>query len=314
VVGAAAPGRGRPAASRVAATAKHRGRAVAAGLLADALVGEPAVTPHPVAAFGAVMGAVEDARYADSRRAGVAHAGIGVLVGAGTGAALGSTAAAVYLAVAARGLRDAAAAVGAALDVGDLPEARRLLPALVGRDPGGLDEAEIARATVESLAENTVDAVVAPCVWAVAAGAAGALAYRAVNTLDAMVGHRNARYGNFGWASARLDDVANWVPARITAALVVLVRPARARQVWRAVRDDAPGHPSPNSGVAEAAWAGALGLSLGGTNRYGARIEVRPRLGVGVRPGAGDITRAADLSRDVTVALGTLLVTAGWLR
>jgi adenosylcobinamide-phosphate synthase len=285
--------------------------AVAVGVLADGLIGEPPVTPHPVAAFGTMMGAVEDATYADSRCAGVAYAAVGVAVGAGAGVTLGSTAGAVYLAVAGRALRAAAGAVGAALDRGDLPEARRLLPTLVGRDPSGLDEAEIARAAVESLAENTVDAVVAPCIWALTGGAPGALGYRAVNTLDAMVGHRNARFENYGWASARLDDAANWVPARITAALVVLVRPAHARQVWRAVRDDAPGHPSPNSGVAEAAWAAALDLQLGGTNRYGTRTEVRPKLGSGARPAAADIRRAAALSRDVTVALGLLVGVAG---
>ncbi|HWW45918.1 MAG TPA: adenosylcobinamide-phosphate synthase CbiB, partial [Acidimicrobiia bacterium] len=252
-----------------------------------------------------------DAIYSDSRYAGAAHAAVGVAVGAGAGATLGSTAASVYLAVAGRALRAAGHAVGAALDGGDLPEARRLLPALVGRDPRALDEAGVARAVVESLAENTVDAVVAPCLWALAAGAPGALGYRAVNTLDAMVGHRNDRFRNYGWASARLDDLANWVPARLTAALVVLVRPGRAREIWRAVRDDAPAHPSPNSGVAEAAWAAALGLQLGGTNRYGTRTEVRPMLGAGARPAAADIQRAAALSRDVTVALGLLAGAAG---
>src|SRR5206468_9435838 len=131
-----------------------------------------------------------------------------------------STALATYVAVAGRGLTDAAGAVGAALEEDDLDRARALLPTLVGRDPTGLDEKEIARAVVESVAENTVDAVVAPALWAVALGAPGTLGYRAVNTLDAMVGHRSARYLQYGWASARLDDLANWVPARVTALLV----------------------------------------------------------------------------------------------
>ena len=129
-----------------------------------------------------------------------------------------------------------------------------------------------------------------------------------MNTLDAMVGHRSPRYERFGWASARADDVANWIPARVTAALVAAVRPERARAVWRAVRQDAPAHPSPNSGVAEAAWAAALGVRLGGTNRYGTRVETRPALGAGPAPGATDIARAAVLARDVTAALGALLV------
>src|SRR5204863_6463621 len=124
----------------------------------------------------------------------------------------------------------------------------------VGRDPSELDESGVARAVVESVAENTVDAVVAPACWAAVFGAPGVLAHRAVNTLDAMVGHRSARYARFGWAAARLDDGAAWVPARLTAVLVALVRPRAARLVWQAVRRDAPAHPSPNAGVAEAAF------------------------------------------------------------
>jgi adenosylcobinamide-phosphate synthase len=139
--------------------------------------------------------------------------------------------------------------------------------------------------------------------WALAAGAPGVLAYRAANTMDAMVGHRSARYARFGTASARVDDVANWVPARCTAALVALLRPGRARDVLRAVRHDAAAHPSPNAGVAEAAFAGALGVELGGPLRYGAREEVRPRLGRGPRPGAADIPRAARLADEITWAL-----------
>ena len=286
----------------------RRGVAVGVGILADHFAGEPPVTPHPVAAFGAAMDAFERRAYADRRSSGVVHAAAGVALGAGTGIALGSTAVATYLAVAGRALRGAGEAVAAPLAAGDLPAARLLLPSLVGRDPGQLDEVEISRAVVESLAENTVDAVVAPCLWASVAGAPGALGYRAVNTLDAMVGHRNPRYRNYGWASARLDDFANWVPARVTAALVAAVRPRRAGAVWRTVRADAPGHPSPNSGVAEAAWAAALGLRLGGSNRYGDRTEVRPQLGTGRMPVAEDIARAATLSGDVTMALAALLV------
>jgi adenosylcobinamide-phosphate synthase len=160
---------------------------------------------------------------------------------------------------------------------------------------------------VESVAENTVDAVVAPALWAVALGAIGAVAYRGVNTLDAMVGHRSDRYRNYGWAAARLDDLANWVPARMTAALVAAVRPGRAAAIWRAVRSDAGSHPSPNAGVAEAAFAAALGLRLGGTNRYGGRVEVRPPLGDGRPAGPSDIRAAARLSRDVTLALAAAL-------
>jgi len=281
---------------------------VALGLLADRVLGEPPVRPHPVSLFGRVMRAVERGVYRDSRAAGVVHAGVGLAVGVGAGALVRSTGVATYVSVAGRALWDAALSVGEALDEGDLALARLRLPALVGRDPSGLDEKELARATVESVAENTVDAVVAPALWAAVARAPGALGYRAVNTMDAVVGHRSARYERYGWASARLDDVAGWVPARVTAGLVAVVRPRAAASVWRAVRDDAPAHPSPNSGVAEAAFAAALGLRLGGENRYGDRVELRPPLGDGRPPEPADIEAAVRLSSDVTWALTALAV------
>ena len=273
--------------------------AVALGLVADRLLGEPPSSVHPVVAFGRVMRGVERSLYRDRRAAGVAHALIGAGVGVAAGGLVGSAAIATWVAVAGRALGEAATAIGGALVAGDLDGARDLLPALVGRDPSALDEKEIARAVVESVAENTVDAVVAPALWAAVAGAPGALGYRAVNTLDAMVGHRSARYENYGWASARLDDAAGWVPARATAALVAGVRPTSARAVWTAVRIQAPAHPSPNAGVAEAAFAAALGLRLGGQNRYGDRVELRPPLGTGRPAEAGDIARAVALSHDV---------------
>jgi adenosylcobinamide-phosphate synthase len=138
--------------------------------------------------------------------------------------------------------------------------------------------------------------------------------YRAVNTLDAMVGHRSSRYEQFGWASARLDDLAGLIPARVTAGLVAAVRPGAAGRVARAVRDDAPAHPSPNAGIAEAAFAAALGLRLGGANRYGDRVEERPALGDGRAPEPRDIRAAVRLSRDVTGALIALLVVPSVLR
>jgi adenosylcobinamide-phosphate synthase len=188
-----------------------------------------------------------------------------------------------------------------------------MLPALVGRDPSELGPSGVAAAVVESVAENSVDAVVAPVMWAVAAGASGALGYRAVNTMDAMVGHRSARYVQFGTWSARADDVANYLPARMTAALVAVARVQRARHVLRAVRNDARAHPSPNAGVAEAAFAAALGVQLGGTLRYGERIEHRPTLGSGPRPQPADIVRAVRLADDVewllVGALATIAIT-----
>ena len=290
------------------------------------------------------MLAAERKGYRDSRVAGVVHAGVGVglgaLAGAGlsalAGAGLGalrrpggrvlagewsrsrlaasiSAAVATEVAVAGQSLADAATSVANALRGGDLERARDLLPALVGRDPSGLDAGEITRAVVESVAENTVDAVVAPALWAAVAGAPGAWAYRAVNTLDAMVGHRSTRYLRFGWASARLDDAAGYVPARVTAALVAAVRPRAATAVWRAVRTQAPAHPSPNAGVAEAAFAAALGVRLGGRNRYGERIEIRPVLGTGRAPAVADIRAATRLSGDVGLALAAALVANGGL-
>lgn len=282
--------------------------AAAAGLVADRLFGEPPVRPHPVSLFGRAMRGVEGKVWRDSRSAGVVHAGTGLVLGVAAGAAMRSTAAAVYLAVAGRALAEAARGVRDALDAGDLLLARDRLPALVGRDPAGLDEKEIVRATVESVAENTVDAVVAPVLWGVVAGAPGALGYRAVNTMDAMVGHRSARHDRYGTAAARLDDAAGWVPARATALLVAAVRPRAAKSVWRAVREDAPAHPSPNSGVAEAAFAAALGLRLGGENRYGSRVEVRPTLGDGRPPEPPDIDAAVHLASDVAWALTAALL------
>ena len=281
---------------------------VSAGILADRLFGEPPSNLHPVVAFGRVMRAAEHGMYRDSRVAGAGHAAVGIGLGVVAGGLVRSTVVSTWMSVAGRALATAALDVASALHADDLPRARALLPALVGRDPSDLDEKEVARAVVESVAENTVDAVVAPALWAFLLGAPGALGYRAVNTLDAMVGHRSARYRHYGWASARLDDVAGWVPARATAALVVAVRPHTARSVWTAVRTQAPAHPSPNAGVAEAAFAAALGLRLGGESRYGDRVELRPPLGTGRPAELGDIARAVALSRDVSAALCALPV------
>ena len=283
----------------------------AIGIIADLVLGEPHVDPHPVRAFGVVMERIEQVLYRPSRSAGLLHAMTGLGVGVAAGAVVRSTALATYVSVAQRALSEAGRDVAVALEDGDLAQARRLLPALVGRDPRDLDASEISRAAVESLAENTVDALVAPVFWAVFFGAPGTLAYRAVNTMDASVGYRNDRYLRYGWASARLDDLASFIPARLTAALVIAARPRSAPAVWRAVRQDAPFHPSPNAGVAEAAFAAALGLRLGGVNTYGSRTERRPQLGAGRAPQAGDILAAAALSRDVTFTLIASLLALG---
>ncbi|MGO9198044.1 MAG: adenosylcobinamide-phosphate synthase CbiB [Acidimicrobiales bacterium] len=298
-----------------------RGSAIAASVALgiDALVGDEPLRPHPVAIFGRAMTRLERRIWDDRRLPGIGYTLAGVLTAGGGGALLdrlpGGMIAGGYTAVAGRGLWSAAAGVGRALDAKDLPAARRLLPSLVGRDPAGLGSGEIARATVESVAENTVDGIVAPALWGAVGGAAGALAYRAVNTLDSMVGYRDERYEHFGWASARLDDLANFVPARLTVALVTALRPRSAGEIWRAVREEAPAHPSPNAGVAEAAFAAALGVRLGGTNSYRGQAEHRATAGAvdGRAPLPSDIGRAVALSRQVAWLLAGTLAVAGAL-
>jgi adenosylcobinamide-phosphate synthase len=187
----------------------------------------------------------------------------------------------------------------------DLAAARLRLGHLCGRDPATLGESELARAAVESVAENTSDAVVAPLVWGAVAGLPGLLGYRAINTLDAMVGHRSERYARFGTPAARLDDLANLAPSRLTGLLTVAAAPVvhgrqrEALRVWRRDRND---HPSPNAGQCEAAMAGALGVRLGGRNVYAGRTETRPFLGDGPRPAAGHLRSAARLSGIVGAA------------
>jgi len=292
----------------------NRALAVASGLFADAIAGEPPARPHPIALLGRGLELVESRVYRDRTANGVLHATVGVALGVAAGAALHSTALATYLATSGRALRDAAGEIDDALARGDVDRARMLLPTLVGRDPEGLDEKEICRAVVESVAENTVDAIVAPAMWALLAGAPGVLAHRAVNTMDAMIGHRDDRYAAYGWAAARLDDAAAWVPARITAVLVACCRPRVADRVAHVVRRDAAAHPSPNAGVAEAAFAAALDVRLGGENRYADHVEFRPVLGDGRPPERGDIRRATALSRDVTIALAASLAAIGIAR
>jgi adenosylcobinamide-phosphate synthase len=201
-----------------------------------------------------------------------------------------------------------------ALESGQTLRARELLTHLCARDPSRLEPPELARATVESLAENTSDAVVAPLFWAAVAGPAGVIGYRAVNTLDAMVGYRSERYERFGWAAARVDDVVNLLPSRLTALLTVASAPVvqgSPRQVWAVWRRDRRRHPSPNAGQCEASAAGALGIRLGGTNVYEGEIESRPVMGEGNRlPEVADVRRAVTLGRSVG-RLAAVVMVAG---
>ncbi|WP_336322173.1 cobalamin biosynthesis protein [Streptomyces lavendofoliae] len=283
----------------------------AAGLAADLLLADPR-RGHPVAAFGRAAGAVEGLLWRDDRAWGALHAV--VCAGGAAGAAalvtgavrnrgllpVALTAASVWAVVGGTSLGREARAVGGALAAGDLDVARERLPHLCGRDPQALDGPGIARAVVESVAENTSDAVVGALVWGAVGGVPGLVAFRAVNTLDAMVGHRSPRYRRFGWASARLDDAAGWPGARLTAALAAVAGgdPRGAVRAWRA---DAAKHPSPNAGPVEASFAGALGVRLGGTLSYGGRVEHRPVLnGAGRVVEVPDIERAVRLSRRVS--------------
>ncbi|MER7784138.1 cobalamin biosynthesis protein [Streptomyces albidoflavus] len=294
-----------------------------AGLLADALFADPR-RGHPVALFGRAASAVERRLYHDHRGWGALHTALcagGVTAGAALAAravrphpcaAVALTAAATWAVVGGTSLVREARLIGAALEAGDVAEARRLLPRLCGRDPEALDADALARAVVESVAENTSDAVVGALVWGAVAGVPGLAGFRAVNTLDAMVGHKSPRLRRFGWASARLDDTVGYPGARLTAALAVIAGPD-PRGALRAWRADAHRHPSPNAGPVEAAFAGALGVRLGGTLAYGGRTEHRPVLGCSgraVRP--GDIVRAARLSRRVG-ALALVAVAGGRL-
>jgi adenosylcobinamide-phosphate synthase len=292
------------------------------GFAADRAFGDPARL-HPVAGFGAIAARVERWAWRPSRVVGALHAG--ALVGSVWGlmavtgrwlpprARAGFAVAVLWATLGGRSLERAALALRAALDAGELGRARALAPALVGRDPSTLDEAELARAAVESIAENTSDAVVAPLLFMAAFGPAGAAGHRAINTLDAMIGHRDERYACFGWAAARLDDAANWLPARVTALLVIALARGRRREAGRAAFVDGARHPSPNAGRAEGAFAGALGVRLGGVNRYPHATEVRPPLGDGAAPGSDDIARAASLATGVGV-LATALAASGALR
>jgi adenosylcobinamide-phosphate synthase len=304
-----------------------RGRVagIAAGYLADVLFGDPR-RGHPVALFGGGAAALERLTYADSRRAGAWH--VGALLGAlgalgvcveraamrsGPGWTALVTGAATFVALGGTSLSRTGRQMVSLLDAGDVAGARRLLPSLCGRDPAALDLAGLARAALESVAENTSDAHAAPVLWAAAGGVPAVLVYRGANTLDAMIGNRSPRYLRFGWAAARFDDAANFVAARMTALLVAVCAPlvgGSPTEALRAWRRDASRHPSPNAGVVEAAFAGALGVRLGGPTQYAHELEIRPTLGDGRVPEVSDLARAVRLSRIVQAAAVAVCLSA----
>lgn len=281
---------------------------------------------HPVAGFGQAAAVLEAYSYRDSKLAGTAHTAALLVAVAATGwiaeratrrsaaATVAVTAVATWATLGGTSLIRVGAEMSEHLYDDDIDEARALLPSLCGRDPNLLDVGGIARATTESLAENTSDAHTGPLVWAALAGVPGVLAYRAANTLDAMIGHKSARYLRFGWAAARLDDLMNVLPARITALATALAVPflgGSAMASLRVCSRDGRSHPSPNAGVAEAAFAGALGVRLGGPLRYPYGEEVRPVLGDGAPPRVGDMHEAVRLSRAVqnVTAVAAVLAT-----
>lgn len=275
------------------------------GALLDAVIGDP-TRGHPVAAFGKLATRLERRMWSDSRRRGAAYTlvctGLPVLLGVAAErsarspwARVAVTGAATWAVLGARSLAYEGTVMADLLRHPDLTAARARLSHLAGRDPSGLGAGELARASVESLAENTSDAVVAPLLWGALAGVPGLFGYRAVNTLDAMVGHRTPRHERFGWACARLDDAANYLPARASAVLAASLsgRPRAALAAWRR---DAVQHPSPNAGPVEAAFAGGLGVRLGGANVYAGRAEHRGTLGDGPPASADDVPRAVRLA------------------
>jgi adenosylcobinamide-phosphate synthase len=295
---------------------------LAAGIIADRLWADPR-RYHPVAGFGQLAAAAERRCYADDVARGgwytAGCVGLPVVVGAVVERALAGRpllqAAAVGLATWAvlggTSLLREGQIMATLLEEDDIAAAQARLSHLCARDPAGMDAGHLARATIESMAENTSDAVVAPLFWGAVAGLPGLLGYRAANTLDAMIGYTSAEYLHFGRAAARLDDVLNLVPARVTGVVTALVAPlvgGSTSEAARVLRRDGGRHPSPNAGRPESAAAGALGVRLGGENAYSGRLERRPSLGDGRAPEVADVRRAVRLSTAVAAVGGLLSV------
>lgn len=304
--------------------------------IADRLIGDPRLIPHPVVFMGKVIVLTEKAiRGAVRKEYRLQWAGLLLpLILAGgsywiTALILKAAAWAhpwlaaaleVWLiasTIAVKGLADAGLEIYQRLASGKLIEARQALSMVVGRDTEHLEEREVARGAIETVAENIVDAVVSPLFYAAIGGAPLAMAYRAVNTLDSMVGYKNERYRNLGWASARLDDLANYIPARLAA--LTLVAASRLmgfdwRGAWSTIRSDARLHPSPNSGLTEAGTAGALGIQLGGTNYYQGIPSHRAKMGKPLRPiDKADIAVAVKLMKGTSSIFLIICVAVLWV-
>ncbi|MDD5676367.1 MAG: adenosylcobinamide-phosphate synthase CbiB [Kiritimatiellae bacterium] len=284
-----------------------------AAVVLDLLAGDPRWLPHPVRGIGWLSQRLESPLRRMIRNEKAAGIVTVLLVVATTGvSAWGSIRLAglchpladdivsvllIYTTIAAHDLVRHSCAVFRALAAGNLEQARRRVAKIVGRDTAHLDEAGVARAAVECVAESTVDGVTAPLFFAILAGPVGAMVYRAINTLDSTFGYTTNRYIRFGWASAKLDDLANYLPARITAPLMGCTAALLGRrpvQSWRILWRDGCKHASPNAGLPEAAMAGALGIQLGGTNYYdGERLET-PAIGAPIVSGEPNVPIAAE--------------------
>ncbi len=303
--------------------------AMAVAMVVDALTGWPAALfariGHPVTWIGRLISLLDRSwnRSADApsvrRAAGVAAAllviglcvGIGwfvqALLPAGWGGAL-ILGVLAWPMVALRSLYDHVAAVARPLQSGDIDAARLAVAQIVGRDPATLDESGIARAAIESLAENASDGIVAPVFWGVLFGLPGIVGYKSINTLDLMIGHRSERHLYFGWAAARIDDIANFIPARLTGVLFSLVSLRFVGALTCMIRD-ANRHRSINAGWPEAAMAGALGVRISGPRSYHGIVTEEPWLNEGARdPRAADLRSGLVLYNRAVLLLGGLLV------
>nr|WP_170295536.1 adenosylcobinamide-phosphate synthase CbiB [Chengkuizengella sediminis] len=296
---------------------------LAAAMMVDWIIGDPKWLPHPVILIGKVIKTIENRWYVQSKLRGVwlivivlslsviltsiiifgfqfIHPWLGYIANVWLIAAT----------IAIKGLKEAALLVYTPLKHGDLSDARKYVGYIVGRDTANLSEAEITRATVETVSENIVDAVISPLFYALMGAAPLAMLYRATNTLDSMVGYKNDKYEHYGWASARFDDVLNWIPARFTGLLIVVVsflnKNFNGLRAWKTIQQFAHQHPSPNSGIPESAVAGALGVQLGGRNVYGGVTSERARMGVALRQLDRD-----DILHSILILNGVSVLCAG---
>ena len=302
-------------------------------LALDALLGDPRWMPHPIRWIGWLIGNAEPRIrrvFGDRRIAGVilAVGVIGISAAAAWALLWGARESCpwlgdivgilmIYFSLAARDMIRHSEAVRRSLADGNLGGARQAVAQIVSRDVDAMDDEALSRSTIESVAENLVDGVIAPLFFAAIAGPVGAIAFKAVSTLDSMVGYKNEKYVRLGWASARLDDLANFIPARLTGPMIALaafVTRLRAGDALRICARDHGRHASPNSAWSEAAFAGAIGIQLGGPTSYGGKWVSLPTLGDKLRPiEANDIRRANRLFLATVLAMTALFLIGRWM-